>query len=163
MIALAHHYLDRFARETGRELKGFTEAALALLRNYTWPGNVRELCNVIERAVLLADGPRVRAEDVALVGPAPAAPTRPWAPVLPPDGVVLSEVERELVQQALERSGFVQKEAALLLGISRRKLNYMIGRMGITHPSWRRHRAPREGGPTDRALPLDSGARSTES
>jgi hypothetical protein len=44
------------------------------------------------------------------------------------------------VHEALSRTGFVQKDAARLLGVSRRKLNYMIQRMGITHPSWRRNR-----------------------
>ena len=54
----------------------------------------------------------------------------------------MREVERRLVLAALRRTGFVQKEAAHLLRISRRKLNYMIGRMGLTHPSWRRNRPP---------------------
>jgi DNA-binding NtrC family response regulator len=49
-------------------------------------------------------------------------------------------VERELVLLALERSGYVQKDAAALLGVSRRKINYMIQRMGITHDRWRRNR-----------------------
>ncbi len=50
--------------------------------------------------------------------------------------------ERSLVLAALARAGFVQKDAAQLLGVSRRKLNYMVQRMGITHPSWRRNRTP---------------------
>jgi DNA-binding NtrC family response regulator len=54
--------------------------------------------------------------------------------------VSLSEIERELVLEALRRTGYVQKGAAELLGISRRKLNYMIQRMGITHSAWRRNR-----------------------
>jgi DNA-binding NtrC family response regulator len=54
----------------------------------------------------------------------------------------LRELERELVLEALRRSRFLQKDAAKLLGISRRKLNYMIRRMGITHASWRRNRPP---------------------
>jgi len=54
----------------------------------------------------------------------------------------MREVERELVLEALRRTGYVQKSAAELLGISRRKLNYMIQRMGITHSAWRRNRDP---------------------
>jgi transcriptional regulator with GAF, ATPase, and Fis domain len=54
----------------------------------------------------------------------------------------LREVERELVLEALRRTGYVQKSAAELLGVSRRKLNYMIQRMGITHSAWRRNRDP---------------------
>ena len=59
---------------------------------------------------------------------------------MPAEGVSLREVERELVKEALERTGFVQKDAAELLQVSRRKLNYMVQRMGITHPNWRRNR-----------------------
>jgi hypothetical protein len=62
-------------------------------------------------------------------------------------------VERELVLAALRRAGFVQKDAAALLGVSRRKLNYMVQRMGITHPSWRRNRA--EPGARPAAEPFD--------
>ena len=53
----------------------------------------------------------------------------------------METIERAVVQEALERHGFVQKDAAAWLGVSRRKLNYMIQRMGLTHPSWRRNRA----------------------
>jgi len=55
-------------------------------------------------------------------------------------------VERAVVAEALRPAAWVQKDAAALLGVSRRKLNYMISRMGITHPSWRRHRAARGAG-----------------
>jgi transcriptional regulator with GAF, ATPase, and Fis domain len=52
----------------------------------------------------------------------------------------MEAIERAVVLEALERHGFVQKDAAAWLGGSRRKLNYMIQRMGLTHPSWRRNR-----------------------
>jgi DNA-binding NtrC family response regulator len=52
----------------------------------------------------------------------------------------MRDAERNLVLSALRRAGFVQKDAAALLGVSRRKLNYMVQRMGIRHPSWRRNR-----------------------
>src|SRR5262249_20913356 len=54
---LAEHFLQRFVRETGRKITGFTEAAVAKMEGYNWPGNVRELRNVIERAVALGSGP----------------------------------------------------------------------------------------------------------
>ena len=82
------------------------------------------------------DGDEIRAEHVGL---APrAAPG--WQPELPAGGLALEEVERAVVLEALRRARFVQKDAAALLRVSRRKLNYMIRRMGITHPSWRRNR-----------------------
>jgi DNA-binding NtrC family response regulator len=137
---LARHFLREFARELGRPLDGFTAEAMALLRAHAWPGNVRELRNVIERAVLMAEGPRVGAADVGLSASAAAGSASRWRPGLPEDGLVLAEIERAVVLEALERSHFVQKDAARWLGVSRRKLNYMIERMGITHPGWRRHR-----------------------
>ncbi|MGI9592949.1 MAG: sigma-54-dependent transcriptional regulator [Myxococcota bacterium] len=142
LVALAHRFLRDFAEELGRPLRGFTQPALERLRRHPWPGNVRELHNTIERAVLMSDGPRLRPEDLGL-------PTRPsaegeesWRPELPEGGIDLRAVERGLVLEALRRSAWVQKDAAALLGISRRKLNYMIQRMGITHSGWRRNRSP---------------------
>ena len=70
---------------------------------------------------------------------------------IPAAGLSMRSVERELVLTALRKAGFVQKDAAALLGVSRRKLNYMVQRMGITHPSWRRNRGEPGGGFPDAA------------
>ncbi len=137
---LASHFLAEFARELGRPLHGFTAEALARLRAHSWPGNVRELRNVVERAVLMSEGTLVGAGDVGLSALASSTLPVRWHPNLPQDGLALAEIERAVVLEALERSGFVQKDAARLLRISRRKLNYMIEHMGITHRAWRRHR-----------------------
>ncbi len=142
LVALAHDFLRRFSLDAGRSFLGFDEAALTRLRMHHWPGNVRELHNTIERAVLMADGPRLRAEDLSLYAVGAGVRSREWRPNLPAEGVSMREVERELVLEALRRTGYVQKSAAELLGISRRKLNYMIQRMGITHSAWRRNRDP---------------------
>ncbi|MCP5066048.1 MAG: sigma-54-dependent Fis family transcriptional regulator [bacterium] len=136
--ALAGHFLEELAAEVCKPLIGFAPDAMARLRTHPWPGNVRELRNVIERAVLMSDGPRVEASDIGLVQL--ARTPKGWRPGLPQAGLSLDEIEYAVVLEALERCGFVQKEAAGFLGISRRKLNYMIGRMGITHDSWRVHR-----------------------
>ncbi len=103
------------------------------------PGNVRELRNAIERAVLLSEGVRVEATDLRF-GSASNSLAGDWRPSLPAAGVSMDEIERAVVIEALERHAFVQKEAAAWLGISRRKLNYMIQKMRLTHPSWRRNR-----------------------
>jgi DNA-binding NtrC family response regulator len=134
---LAEHLIDEFGRELGRPRRGFTRAALAKLAAHAWPGNVRELRNAVERAMLMAEGDWIGPDDLVL---APSVPHDAATGELRPGGLTLADVEREVVLAALRRSGFVQKAAAELLGVSRRKLNYMIGRMGITHPSWRRHR-----------------------
>jgi two-component system response regulator HydG len=137
---LARHFAVEFAAELGRPARVLSDAAVARLRAHRWPGNVRELRNVLERALLLADGECIDAADIDL----PEAPTHAGSALridLPAEGLSLRSVERDLVLSALRKSGFVQKDAAALLGVSRRKLNYMIQRMGITHPSWRRNRA----------------------
>jgi len=136
---LATHFAQHFAREMGRVERRVSPAAIARLRAHSWPGNVRELRNVLERAVLLADGERIEVSDVEVVD-APEPATREGEGGS--GGLSMREVERSLVLSALARAGFVQKDAAQFLGVSRRKLNYMVQRMGITHPSWRRNRTP---------------------
>jgi DNA-binding NtrC family response regulator len=135
VAGLARHFLAELARALERPLEGFEAGALERLRAHPWPGNVRELRNVVERAALLADGPRIDRVDLA-----PAARGARPAAELALDGLTLREAERLLVESALRRAGFVQKRAAQLLGVSRRKLNYIVARLGVTHPTWRRHR-----------------------
>jgi DNA-binding NtrC family response regulator len=142
LVDLAHHFLHELGVEMGHPIRGFTEAALAKIRSHDWPGNVRELHNMLERAVLMAEGPRIDAEDLSILVGRSAEGDRSWRHELPAEGISLRDVERELVIEALERTGYVQKDAAKLIGVSRRKLNYMIQRMGITHPAWRRNRDP---------------------
>ena len=133
---LARHFAAAFARELGRRPRPLSRAAVEQVRAHEWPGNVRELRNVLERAVLLSEGDEIQVSDLGL----PEAPDTTRAPVAWPENLALDEMERNLVLTALQRSAWVQKDAAARLGISRRKLNYMIQRMGITHPSWRRNR-----------------------
>jgi len=140
-LALARVFLQHFGSELGRSRRGFTAAARERIATHPWPGNVRELRNAVERAVLLADGEWVDADDLT-----PGESMDPSGPrgaglELPAEGISLADAERQLVLAALRRTGFVQKDAAALLGVTRRKLNYMIGRMGLTHASWRRNRA----------------------
>jgi two-component system response regulator HydG len=150
---LAAHFAKQFAREMGRAERRLSPAAIARLRAHAWPGNVRELRNVIERAVLLADGERIEVSDVDVSdAPAPEESTA----ANQSRGLSMREAERALVLAALARAGFVQKDAAQLLGVSRRKLNYIVQRMGITHPSWRRNRTP-SADEDDPASPVEDG------
>ncbi|MDJ0786661.1 MAG: sigma-54 dependent transcriptional regulator [Myxococcota bacterium] len=137
LAALSQHFLAEIGRELGRPREGFAEEALAFIRSHTWPGNVRELRNVIERAVLLSGGPEVGVADLVLTG---AHAERGWRPDLPAGGLPWDEIERAVLTEALSRTGWVQKDAAALLGMSRRRLNYVVRRLGITHSSWRRNR-----------------------
>jgi len=138
--ALCERFLADSAEELDRPVPALSEAAWSRLLAYRWPGNIRELSNVIERAVLTCNGERIDASDLDLAHVSGPIGAPGWRPEIPDDGLSLREVERELVVAALERTGYVQKDAAALLDVSRRKLNYMIQRMGITHSSWRRNR-----------------------
>ena len=144
-VTLAEHFLGELARELGRAELAFSHEARERLRHHAWPGNVRELRNRVERAALLSEGDTLDASALGFdAGPAAESP---WQPQLPPSGLAWADVERAVVLEALGRTGFVQKDAAALLSISRRRLHYMIGRMGITHPSWRRNAPPGDAEP----------------
>jgi DNA-binding NtrC family response regulator len=132
---LANHYIDRYNREFRKRVRGLTPEAMALLEQHRWPGNIRELRNVIERAMLLLEDEWIRPDDVAaLVRPVISARFR-----LPAEGVVLEDVERQLLVQALERAGGNQTHAGHLLGINRDQVRYRIEKFGLSLP----HAAPR--------------------
>ena len=126
---LVDFFVDGFNREFRKNILGAAPAALRLLQSYGWPGNVRELRNVIERAMLLAEGSQLEARDfAALTAVAPSAE----AFELPPAGVDLEHLERNLVMQALRRSGRNQTKAATLLGLNRDQIRYRIEKFGLT-------------------------------
>jgi transcriptional regulator with PAS, ATPase and Fis domain len=133
---LAAHFIARFNQEMKRQVKGLNAAALEQLQAYRWPGNVRELRNVIERAFILhASADEIRPEHLPaeVRGAAAAAPRRTDKPVaaVPPDGLVLEDVERKLIREALERASGNQSKAARLLGISRDTLRYRLKKHGM--------------------------------
>jgi DNA-binding NtrC family response regulator len=137
---LIQFFLKKFAAEMGRKIRGIEPGAMRMLTDYHWPGNIRELENTMERAVLMAEGDRITAEDLSLffAGEGPEAGDDVIR--LPAKGIRLEDAERALITQALDRSGWVQKDAARLLGVSSRALNYKIKNFGITHPSWKQNR-----------------------
>jgi DNA-binding NtrC family response regulator len=124
---LASYFIDHYNREFGRRVQGLSPAAATLLDQYRWPGNVRELRNVIERAMLLTTRDWIEPED--LTGLARSAATTLFE--LPADGVTLEELERQLLMQALERSGGHQSRAAELLGLNRDQVRYRIEKFGL--------------------------------
>ncbi len=121
---LAAAALGRAAGRYRREVEGFTADALAALDAYAWPGNVRELQNVIERAVLLADGPRITPRDLRL------GPAGPAAPVSLQE-MSLEEAERALLRAALRRSGGSVQDAARALGLSRSAMYRRMEKLGL--------------------------------
>ena len=136
---LAQFFIRRSASELKKKIDGLDAGAERMLKRYTWPGNIRELENTIERAVLLADGPHIRVDDLRL-GELTVGGDRALSPVvkIPPAGVPLDEIERQAVIEALTMSNWVQKDAAELLSISARVMNYKIKTLGIDFPRSRR-------------------------
>lgn len=161
ILLLARHFLDRYARDLGKPVGEIDGDARNLLLHYSWPGNIRELENTIERGVLMAEGQTLRASDLGLVSPsdlrtAAASPKNdtPHPAILSAshgsasehDLRRLNDIERTTILRVLAETNWVQKDAARLLGISPRVLNYKIKSHGITHGTWIRHRPPPEAG-----------------
>jgi DNA-binding NtrC family response regulator len=119
---LAEHFLRRYTARYHKPLGGFEPEALQTLESHPWPGNVRELDHTLERAVLLALGPLVRAADLGLRGGGAAARL---------EDLPLEEVERVLIQKALERHGGNVSQAAKALGLSRSALYRRLQHHGL--------------------------------
>jgi DNA-binding NtrC family response regulator len=126
---LVSYYIDRYNREFRKRVKGATPEAMQLLEHYRWPGNIRELRNAIERAMLLMDREWLQPDDFTTVVRTPGSQAQFK---LPPGGLVLEEVERQLVIQALERAHGNQTHAGHLLGINRDQVRYRIEKFGLT-------------------------------
>lgn len=130
---LVDHILGRLRTRLGRNVVGVAPQAMEVLARHPWPGNVRELENVLERAVIMAEGDRIRAEDLPLdVREQPVQ-----APELLADDASLSvkvqtaRLERELIRRALQRTGGHRGRAAELLELSDRALRYKIREYGL--------------------------------
>jgi two-component system, NtrC family, response regulator AtoC len=121
---LAQHFLEIFARRSGRPIRRLAPEAVALLAGYRWPGNVRELEHVIERATALSAAETLLPDDL----PPHLREERDRAPRLPADGMTLEDVKRWYVNKVLEESGGNKLRAAELLGIDRRTLYRILER-----------------------------------
>jgi Nif-specific regulatory protein len=142
IVPLAHTFIRKFSAELKKKIDGLEPDAQKLLMRYNWPGNIRELENTIERAMLLAEGRAIAGIDLRL-GETPTAggPGRDQPSTIvkiPPTGIPLEDVERSALIEALKMSNWVQKDAAELLSISPRVMNYKIKTLGIEFPRGRR-------------------------
>ncbi|MBI4590813.1 MAG: sigma-54-dependent Fis family transcriptional regulator [Candidatus Rokubacteria bacterium] len=126
---LVAHFLQKYGKELGKEVRGLSPEALALLEQYHWPGNIRELENVVERAVVLGTG------EILGVDALPESVRRQRHPRgvdldLPDEGMdldaTLDQIEARLLTKALERTGGVQTRAAELLRLSFRQFRYKL-------------------------------------
>ncbi len=123
---LAEHFLKRFARETGRKIRGFTPAAIKAMQQYHWPGNVRELRNVVERAVALSQGSTLDVQDIWLssLDPSTAVPQANGTNEYHPKS--LRDVEKEHIAETLKFTEWNKSQAAGILEIERSTLDRKI-------------------------------------
>ncbi|MEO6148059.1 MAG: sigma 54-interacting transcriptional regulator, partial [Sulfuriferula sp.] len=121
---LAHAFLEKFSAQQRRTLKGFTAEAIETIETYPWPGNVREMENVIKRAVIMAEGAQITAQDLGLnASKAESEPLNLRQ--------VREEADRRAVIRALGRTNGNIVQAAELLGVSRPTLYDLINRCGL--------------------------------
>jgi DNA-binding NtrC family response regulator len=139
---LAGHFLERFGKELGKQLVGFTPEAMELIRRYPYPGNVRELQNVIERAAVLARTPtigvselppHVTGEDtsgrLALAARNAAEDETPWVPVALEEA--LKDPEKRILVRALKANDWNRQKTAEQLGINRTTLYKKMKAYGL--------------------------------
>lgn len=122
-LMLARVLLSKFSKELKRPVKGFVPEAIQALEQYPWPGNVRELENCIKRALIVGEGPWIRAEDLSL----------PTADVAKPLNLraVREDAERRAIARAMTHVDGNVSKAAELLGITRPTLYNLMEKLGI--------------------------------
>lgn len=122
---LAQHFIKRYGQEMRKSIGGFDDEALELLENYAFPGNIRELRNVIEHAVILCQGELVTPEELHFDPPRQSAVPQEM------NSLNLAEVEKNLIERALQECGGNQVQAAKTLGITRDTLRRRIERYNL--------------------------------
>ena len=138
ILPLAEAFLGDLGRTMGRPAAGISKDAREWLLAYPWPGNVRELRNAIERAILLCDGGLITRDHLppmaATVGATPPVETngsmKPTT-VLPSEGMNLENVERGMVEKALNQAKGNKSRAARLLGLTRAQLYSRLEKYGV--------------------------------
>jgi DNA-binding NtrC family response regulator len=146
VVLLAEHYTRLFSKDFRKAVHSLTGDATQALRDYSWPGNVRELRNVVERAVLLAEGTTLDAGDFEGLHPllrpepssassAPPVQSASSGISLPQDGLRLDDVEKQLITLALQRTRGNQTRAAALLGLHRDQIRYRMEKYGLLKPT----------------------------
>jgi DNA-binding NtrC family response regulator len=121
---LAHQFTRKYAEANGKDIRSISDAVVEALLRHPWPGNVRELENMVERAVVLADGPTLTEREFPVLHPvdAPSTDAGRWRLRIPGD--TLADIERAAILRALAASSGSTSRAAAMLGVSTRKLQY---------------------------------------
>ncbi|WP_163780984.1 sigma-54-dependent transcriptional regulator [Myxococcus vastator] len=132
---LARHFVAKHAMRVNRRVMGLDDSALRALARHAWPGNVRELENVIEQALVFAEGEQLTDLDLPSHLTASGAPrVEAGLPVLQGDRPlpdILEDLERQLIARAYEKASGVKTETARLLGIKTSALYYKLEKYGF--------------------------------
>jgi len=142
---LVQHFVESFCESHGLQRVKIPPETIKWLCEYPWPGNVRELKNALEASVVLCKDGTLRLSDLYQTG-LPQIPVKAVAAAGSGDSLSLDDSERNAIIRALQQAGGVQKDAAQLLGISRRAIHYKIKKYGIEHGS---KRSPHDDGTAD--------------
>lgn len=133
ILPLVGWFIDRFNREFRKDVQRVSPEAAQLLETSAWPGNVRELKNAVEGAMLLSESDTLGVEDFQPFSSSSVSEHFR----LPQNGLIFEDLERDLVRQALERSGGNQTRAAALLGLNRDQIRYRVEKFGLAKPGKR--------------------------
>jgi DNA-binding NtrC family response regulator len=135
MPLLLGHLLERYNRQRGTRLSGFTPEAMRVIEGYAWPGNIREFQNMVEWVTITCKGARVDVDDLPIyLRSGDARPSETERPSLLSYGLSVEEVEKLMLQEALERSRGNVSEAARLLKVTRNTLRYRMSKYHLRGP-----------------------------
>jgi two-component system response regulator PilR (NtrC family) len=128
---LAQYFIQKYNLLFNKTVRGLNREALRMLMEYSWPGNVRQLDSVIEKAVLLAPGEFLEPVDIDLPTQQANADGHAFGFELPAEGVSLEDIERQIIDRAMERSGGCIAGAAKLLKTTYRTVEYRVKKYRI--------------------------------
>jgi two-component system response regulator AtoC len=132
IVLIGERFIRLLNLQFNKKINGFTPAARKALLSHHWPGNVRELSNCIERAMIFINGDEIDVADLVLMPPtAGAKGADPECWTVPPSGMDLEAVERNLILSALEQADNNKSKAARLLGLTRHTLRYRMEKHGL--------------------------------
>jgi DNA-binding NtrC family response regulator len=133
ILPLFRFFVSRFNEQFKKEFLQISKEAEETILSYSWTGNIRELRNAVERIVLLEKGDTILGKHLSfLTGKeGPSEETVRFKPFIPPQGIILDNVEKEYILEALRIKKGNKSEAAKMLGISRSALLYRMGKYGI--------------------------------
>lgn len=140
IIPMAKHFLVEYSQKFEKSFSSISPEAEAALKEYDWPGNVRELKNLIERGVLLSEGPQLMLDDLGLKenngrNNADRPDNGQYLPQLSPSGIdftaIIEDIEKAYFEAALDLAGGNESKAALLLNLTRDKFRYRRNKLSL--------------------------------